>query len=316
MRFKDYISLNQIKVFKENPFNFVSQYILGKSPPAKKTLIDGNKHHELFYDFFIRNKIKGYVTKPEDLKLTTKDGKAWKQQQIDLNKTILKEEELEMALQWCLQAEVNPFLKNILAYQPILEKELLVPFDLDGIEEPVVVKGFLDILYFDKNQTPSIIDIKTSSKDVNKENFIRYLEKDYSYQQIIYTALLKKAMELNMIDHPFLNKEKPIERTTTFSFLLLENKFPYNCILKTMPINFLESCNNLFTRDLYKLVKFKNDLKELLEHFEPQDYKGILFKIAEKYPAYVNATTSGFEISDYVLNQTNNDSNLEDLSQI
>ena len=314
MRFKDYISLNQIKVFKENPFNFISQYILGKKPPAKRTLIDGNKHHELFYDFFIRNKLDDYATKPEGLNLTTKEGRAWKKEKMGFGYKILKEEENEMALQWCLQAEINPFLKDLLKYQPILEKELLVPFDLDGIKESVVVKGFLDILYFDDNQVPNIIDIKTSSKDVNKGSFIRYLEKDYSYQQIIYTSLLKKAMELDMIDHPFLDKENRIERNPTFSFLLLENKFPYNCILKTMPINFLESCNNLFTRDLYKLVKFKNDLKELLEHMEPQDYKGILKKIAEKYPAYVNANTSGFEISDFVLNQTHQDSQLEDLS--
>jgi len=220
-------------------YSFLKSYILKEKPEDSSAMEKGRILHEVFYSILKEgddNKISYFPSFPTkaEYEKTHNLKKGTGLTQKEQKEAFVKQEEIKGNI--ILNENLKPVVESIKIF--VQTEKINVPrgtlFEVALEDESVGTGGIIDIL-----GSNFIIDVKTTSKPVEPNEFGKYNYRNFAIQQVIYQDLA--------FAHKFEIKN--------FYFIAIQTEYPYQISSLSLPKDYVGSVSRYFNSKILPLYK-------------------------------------------------------------
>ena len=203
------VNISSLKAMCNSPLHYWQKAYGPKEDPTP-AMVFGSIFHRAILEPL---RLTGFVIKPEDINLRTKEGQAWKAAQTD---PIIDREDEKL-----INGAIKAIQSNALAMVMLAGRQAKKEVSIFKIHEPtgILMKGRLDVLTSDNEGNTVCIDLKTT-QDASPKGFPREMAR-YNYHQ-------QAAFYLNLCGGTF------------FTFISIEKVAPFGIGLYNLDRESLE----------------------------------------------------------------------------
>ena len=222
------------KIMTHNVFGFIKDYVLKEKPEQKESWKMGTDIHNLLYSLILGQHFdEQFVVEPEKWKTKKECGFTIEEQKQAFQKEA-KEKNLSPVKHSFLiyKEQLERKFKTSKLLQKLKENKDKIKFETEIVNDKYSMSGIIDIM------TPNtIIDVKTTGREVECDSFFKWQEKIFAIQEVLYKFLVKK--------------EFGEEKLRDFYFICIQTVHPYEITFNKLNPEISGKADEWFFRVIY-----------------------------------------------------------------